>query len=70
MCIGAEICESEYEEYRNRYYNDFDEYDFEQCLYEKNFKEDLDNMCPNLTYRYCRKLYKIKRIISGVILNK
>lgn len=39
MCIGAEICESEYEEeHRNRYYNDFDEYDFEQCLYEKKLQ--------------------------------
>ena len=28
MCIGAEICEAEYEEERrNRYYDDFDEYD-------------------------------------------
>ena len=41
MCIGAEICEAEYEEYRNRYYNDFDEYDFEQYLYEKKFQRSL-----------------------------
>lgn len=55
MCIGAEICESEYEEeHRNRYYNDFEEYDFNNIYTKKNFKEDLDNMCPNLTYRYCR----------------
>ena len=29
MCIGEEFCEAEYEEERrNRYYDDFDEYDF------------------------------------------
>ena len=39
MCIGAEICEAEYEEERrNRYYDDFDEYDFEQYLYEKKLQ--------------------------------
>ena len=42
MCIGAEICESEYEEeLRNRYYDDFDEDDFKQYLYEKKLKRSL-----------------------------
>ena len=42
MCIGAEICEAEYEEERrNRYYDDFDEDDFEQYLYEKKLQKRL-----------------------------
>ena len=42
MYIGAKICEDEYEEEcRNRYYNDFDEDDFKQYLYEKNLQRRL-----------------------------